>query len=309
MKHIHLLKLLILSSICLVGCNENQDIFIPDEPIEVGASGNITSFTNAIVTDNENFAIPLAEEGGQTTTNRGTAVHFPPNSFMTEEGQIISGEVDIEITEVYSKGNMIKTGIFPIADGWPLLSIGQYFIEARQGEERLSLAQEMAIQFVIPLSEPVNQDIIGFIDDTTGGIFNWQNHDTIAYNLENSSVDTSLNSLNRLGWVNYAIYLDTLNTTNINIEFPSMNYNGDNTAVYVIFNDYNTVIPAQAVGEGVFSINKIPIGYNVKIISITEQNSVYFFSKKDLTSSEEVIVELSPSETLLENIIIVLDGL
>ena len=97
----------------------------------------------------QHFTIdPVA--GGVIDGQEGTQIYFPPNAIGLN-GQPVTGNVDIELIEIYDKGNavlldMSTTGKKPNGDEEALNTRGEFFLNAKQGETQLELLSPVGIR-------------------------------------------------------------------------------------------------------------------------------------------------------------------
>jgi hypothetical protein len=80
------------------------------------------------------------------TGSHGTVVTFAANSFVTMSGGTVTGNVNIELKEIYDKKSMLLSNIctnaelYPSGPKEPLISGGEFYVHATQGNAELKLA-------------------------------------------------------------------------------------------------------------------------------------------------------------------------
>lgn len=78
--------------------------------------------------------------GGVITTNKGTKYNIPANAFMTANGGLVYGPVDISIKEMTNVSEMILADKPTItSNGQLLVSFGEFFVKAAQNNQDLFL--------------------------------------------------------------------------------------------------------------------------------------------------------------------------
>src|SRR6187402_634492 len=83
-----------------------------------------------------------ATAGGQITGQHGTIVKFPASAFLTSENGVVTGSVDIEFIEIYTRSSMLLTQrptTGKKSDGTKamLVSGGEFYVHATKGNSIL----------------------------------------------------------------------------------------------------------------------------------------------------------------------------
>lgn len=108
---------------------------------------------------------------------KGTILKIEPNSFLYEDGTPVTGEVEIELGEVITMSDFIKSGISTMSDGKMLSTGGTFFIEARQGNKKLKINPEVGLDLMIPTPKK-DKDMKLFVGENTPdsptGPINWK---------------------------------------------------------------------------------------------------------------------------------------
>jgi hypothetical protein len=69
----------------------------------------------------------------------GTRIWFPRDAFQTYSGGIVTGSVDVKVTDWVQKGDMVFGKVLPIADNEALATSGQLYIEVTQNGKPVRL--------------------------------------------------------------------------------------------------------------------------------------------------------------------------
>ena len=167
-----------------------------------------------------------ASIGGSFTTDKGSVLTIPENSFMTQDGKTVSGSVDIELKEVFSNADIINSGVFPVSGNNVLNSGGEFYVEARSNGELLKTSPGNFISLNIPAQAvaPNMQLFFGGPEQDTGDV-NWMPIDTIpidtmrgdtaqrfrsnssfVFNSADNSYEIKLDSM---GWGNIDAFMST----------------------------------------------------------------------------------------------------
>jgi hypothetical protein len=153
----------------------------------------------------------------------GTRIFIPWNSFVNAEGEIVTGEVDIELIEVLSVADLIQTNLQTVSNGRPLQSEGMFYIDVQSNGMPLAMAPGKQLQVELP-----RMNNVGGASDTrifsgaydSSGQMNWS---------ESGSMDARLIPL-PLEVFNYRSWLShNFERTPDNVGYTYMRYSNDPT--------------------------------------------------------------------------------
>jgi len=147
------------------------------------------------------------------TASKGTRFYFPGNSFVDNLGNVVNGQVDIEIKEIFSKGDMILSNKFPIGEYGLLKSGGQLYISVKQNGAKLQFGNGNYAMVDVQITDTIQWM----------GLFNGNTGDPNAANLIwtadpdsiNGSVSVCQDSSNLSS--TYCFNLDTLDWINLDV--------------------------------------------------------------------------------------------
>jgi len=313
----------------ILGCTDsNADNFNPEATTDDGSctypvipTGSIDDLTNALQADQSDFETFnfLAEFGGYFTTIRQTNVIFNPNSLQTPDGDLVTGQVQVDILEIYSKGDILRYGKPTISNGQILRSDGEFLVRAYQDGQELEMVEGSGYTIQSVNWNPDNEMKLFEDNGGTDEEFTWLLFD------ENSA---SVNSLWTNEWqdslsqeefaVGYEIFTDRLFTwlncdafasyppedlTTISIELPE-EYTNQNTVAFVVFNDENTVLSLWGNPETMaFTSGTLPIGADVTIVVLTSfAEEEYQFDLISTTITPNQVIPSMPEDATLEEI-------
>ncbi|HIF14806.1 MAG TPA: hypothetical protein EYQ86_05605, partial [Bacteroidetes bacterium] len=165
MKNISLISLAIAAIILFTySCKKNEQV----DPLYYSNNGSVTNQITSSIQEffNENkeesqFFTVDASSYNMVEGNQGIRIYFNPNSFKDQNGQIISGNVDIELIEIMTKSEMIHSNKPTNYPGNPndpnddeiLVSGGEFYINATQNGSDLVLNNQAQVR--IPVDNPV----------------------------------------------------------------------------------------------------------------------------------------------------------
>jgi hypothetical protein len=103
----------------------------------------------------------------------GSSYLFPAGSLVDETGNQINGMVEIELKEINSIEDFVKSGITTESDGNLLISDGSYYINARQNGKNLKIGSDKSVYARFP-TKAFDRDMQFFNGDTINGNVNWK---------------------------------------------------------------------------------------------------------------------------------------
>jgi hypothetical protein len=263
-----------------------------------GLNGTVNDIEKMLKADDivQRVSLPVANFEFKTRNN--TWINALPNSFIYEDdGKPCTGNVNIEITELFTKSEILRYGIPTITwDNKIIESDGEFLFSASQGNRKVKLAPQKEIILSISNDNPNNKmELFTAIENTwrTAGdelnpinIVNVPNDvfNNIGYGLE----------LNSFKWVNidyFSKFDKPLVTTKI--ELPT-GYNNNNTKVFAVFPDLNIVIPIYG---NIYSI-MLPVDQKVNFVVISAENDNEFrFEVKKEMIKNNLTVSMNPKRT------------
>lgn len=166
MKTTRFLVNLLASSFLLVsiiGCDENENI--PESP-KPSAEALHEWFEASVDNQIQHFTKDAAV-GGNITGEQGTIIKFSPNAFTTLNGDAITGNVSIELVEVYDRASMLltkrptngKKGDGTIST---LISGGEFYVNATKDGVQLKLKTGFTIVAPTENTGEIDQDMRKF---------------------------------------------------------------------------------------------------------------------------------------------------
>jgi hypothetical protein len=250
-----------------------------------------------------------ASSGGSFTTPSGTKVNIPKNAFINLKYKIVTGEVEIEFKDIYSKSEMVLNNITTKhISGEPLNSAGMFYIKATQENELLFLARGKSISVEQPsFGNPVDSDMKAFIwaeKDTTNG---WVRPpvDSLSFPIDTVYLQAAsyifrMNqftpSLDSGTWCNTDKYFMGMDRSILKL-FPHEDPQKFSTNVFLLFNNASTVLPAER-WSNEFSFNA-PLGFNCDIVAIGVNDGKLFsyFSNVDIVKDMKINFTLTETTT------------
>ena len=263
---------------------------------------------------------------------KGTILHFYSNSFKDANGNIITnGNVNMQLMEMYTPGDMVRNRATTMANGQILQSGGQVNIIATMNGQQV-YANKYSIGFAQynPSSQPMalfygsntNTDsvVTWSASDTTiqGNLSQYTILDTIwEYKTDSSSLsyvspEYIFDSCINFKWINCdKFWSNNSPKTSVKVILPDNSYNANNTGLYLVLPAINSVLSNVQWG-GSTSYNTsthtltlisesdttiVPVGMNYEIAVITNKNGIYYYWQTSgvTTSGMTVTAVMAPS--------------
>ena len=314
-----------LLCLCFLGCKEDFDIFIPDDPttpIPGPISGSISNFFDTVFDEGHSFTIN-AEEFTTLRSPDNNYFEIPANSFIDNSGNVVAGEIKVDIIEISSKGDMILHNVPTESDGRLIESMGAFHIQATKDDEPLQLSDNVSISIHIPIQGEWNDEMELFYGERLNdGSFNWieadGNPDQQGNVWTGEVFDTLTQSWgltyylqsNQLNWINCDDFVETQELGTIHLKLPE-SYSDTNTVAFIVFEDMNAIMGMNWSTEvGQFVENYVPMNSDVQILVIADggDDQFYFSNFKTIFHSDSTI-ELSPEKAPLGDIVELISGL
>ena len=255
----------------------------------------------------------------------GTKLTFYPNSFKDAKGNIItSGIVTIQLTEIYSVGDMIMNRATTVSGGQLLSSGGEVLITAAMNGEKV-YANKYGLGF--KQSVPSRQTMYLFYGSTNtpDSSVVWYAPVTpqtgTASSGTNSSSDTNtvvvittggldtvttfsavsqyyqFDSCTNFNWINCDyFYTSGAQLTDVSIVMPDTSFNQSNSEVFIVFPTINAAarISGYTAATHTFSLPQgyyVPLGLPVDIAVATNKNGTYYYYQQTgITTTENMVV-------------------
>lgn len=305
-----------------LGCKKDVELFTPivgPLPLE---EGNIQQFFEKVKPESQYFNLKTTDNT-IVRTEYGTRIHITADlGLIDSEGLPVDGDYELEVIEIYEKADMILGNMPTISvESKPLISGGELFLNFTQGNEILSLEQGKALMVEIPVIDSElwdNMELFfeGFSNfDST---FAWVQADFNPDTWDNVSIGEWQESGSQtwiqgyqfvteyLQWINCDAFVNSPEGTGqVCAELPE-GYNIINTAAFVVFDNYQTVINLNYVSCRA----QLPIGEPATIITITERGEGnYELGNESFIIQEDLTIDITPKLISIENLIAVLNDL
>jgi hypothetical protein len=287
----------VLGVFILNACNKDTDIFVPDAGqvtgpdstwySSVAAFAPLNDLQQSLLLPPDLDSIEVGDNADTIHSASGLQCIFPPNSCVDSNGSPVNGKVYVQSFLLKGRGQFISMGLPTVSNGNLLVSGGVFSVQLQQGNANLQLATTSLLK--IRYSDTGLSKYMKLFNGTIGSYepFNWiQNsdpYDTVLVDNDEYQITD-----NKLQWINCDyFYGDTTNTnkTNISIKLPP-NLTNVNTLAYVVFKDIRSIMQMNGdIGSKQFIINKVPVGLNATIITISKDGNFYYLGQQPVTTA------------------------
>lgn len=275
MKLKNLSYLLVGSLIVLSSCKKDDPIPDPDVPAPSAAA--LTSFiasnnSNAVQSFTIDAAAPALITGAQ-----GTTVHFFANSFEFPGGAAVTGNVNIQLTEIYSLSDIVFLNKQTLGTNGttlaPLTTGGEFKITAWQNGTQLDLKPGYSYNVTVQAPNGVDPNMDVFYSSSSEDTLVWTQSDSSLIIAGNNLYDVYFDSL---GWINCDYFSNMSGPqTNVTVDVPE-GFNNTNCLVMISFDGLNSITSVYGYQSGNFTTGPyytLPEGMAIHIIALAFINN------------------------------------
>ncbi len=303
MKKMKILVIAMLGvTLATVSCKKDEPT--TDPTVNPSAQALGAFFSGNTANEVQQFTID-ATTPGSISGSKGTVINFSGSSFETQSGTVVTGNVDIELIEIFSKADMIKLNKPTMANHpngglAPLISGGEFKITASQNGEELNLRDGFNYFVTVPAANGVdpNMEIFYGTDDS----------DTVVWNQADSSVIWGQGNqysayFDSLNWINLDYFMNqTGPQTTVQVEVPQ-GFNNQNCALFISFDGLNSLAMLYNASGNVFTSAPsytLPVGMDVHFVALSFINNephVAIVQAQLVNNHYEVIQQLTQTTT------------
>lgn len=239
----------------------------------------------------------------------GTMIYISPNSFVTQSNQAVTGNLTIELREIFSKRDMILSNVSSTSGGKPLISGGEFYFSAKQNGQKLKLAVNSGVYAEVPAGPHPSYQMKEFYAGTLDANNDWDSIPT------QNSIQVFKDSMNPQYY--YHFQIDSMNW--INIDYFSVtpgpataiaagignDFDSSNCFVFIAFNGQNSAARFFPATDRIFSPGPyytLPIGMSVTFVAISEKNGKYYSAFRSSVIVNNHIETLMLTSTTLAQI-------
>ncbi|WP_157429253.1 hypothetical protein [Aequorivita sublithincola] len=260
-----------------------------------------------------------AEDGVTFTSNDGAQINIPAGC-LTNNGNPVTGAVELTFIDLYAKNDMMATnkptmGLMPSGDKALLITGGEFFIDVRQNNTLLE--SSCGFHLLVPFDNTGGEDSemimwTGVIDEN--GNLTWEENENMELFAQGANYFVFGNEF---GWTNIdRFYSDPRPKTTMKVKVPE-GFDFENSAVYLSYDgEPNALAQLDAyISETkVFSehYGQIPIGLEAHIIFATAEGDDWRYAIQAVTISANQIYTFTMQDTQVdtyENLVAAINAL
>ena len=233
---------LFICFLTIVSC-EKEEVSIPYNCTDNVILASITQ--NTIVE-----TIDLNSTSPMISGVNGTNISFSSNSFLDQNGNVVSGNIDVELIDAQDNKDMLLMNCPTITnDGELLESAGIFYFNPTQDGNQLTINTNSPPIVTLPSTNGNVMDYYTGVLDSEGNLTGWELDASNSIQIIptiNGSGDTSYFysfNLTGVGWINTDYPYGEAPFSSVSVELPKGN-NATNSSVFIYFRDVNSCITA-----------------------------------------------------------------
>src|SRR5581483_2643986 len=129
---------LLIAINAMSGCKKDSTLTPTNSTNNGSGITSFQAFFKAMGAPTQDFTIN-ASTGGSFTGLKGTKFTFYSNSFLNSSNALVTGNVNIQLREIYSKEDMLFSNMPTTSGNQPLLSGGEYYLSVSQNNQPLHM--------------------------------------------------------------------------------------------------------------------------------------------------------------------------
>jgi len=150
---------------------------------------------------------------------KGTIIRIPENAFVDTKGVTVTGEITIELIEIYTKSDMLLNNIQTISNQKLLETGGMIYIKAFSQNMAVTLDKNKFFTLEFPTKNK-QKDMNIFYGDTTSPNINWQQANSnfrsdYTYIENQKELNKYIFNSTELGWINCDRFINQTETTDL----------------------------------------------------------------------------------------------
>lgn len=306
-----ILGLFLTTALVFTSCENSDDVDIVFPP-NVATAEDFQNLQDDVLEEATQTFQFDAEDGWITlTSENGVSIGVNGNC-LTNNGDPVTGTVDLEFVELFDKGSMLLTnkptmGLLPNGDKALLISGGEFYIEATQNGERLETTCNIQLNIPADLTGGADNAMTlwnGIID--ADGNLAWEEEERGTGPQGEGGVFTEGNQyyafVHDFGWSNVdRFYNDPRPKTTLLVDAPE-GYDNTNCAIYLSYDGEDTGLAnldTYNTDTQLFSehYGQIPIGLECHVIFVTEEDGNWKHAIKPATIVEDGIITITEADT------------
>lgn len=233
-----------LAGIVFTGCGKKYD------PGPVSTSTyTVESFLSEVSVKPKKVKFNAAS-GASFYGNSGTHYEFQPSSFTNAAGVIVTGDVDVSVSEFLNRADMLFSSVLPITATDALVSGGEILVTAQQGGEQLNMAPGKLFTAKMPMKGTDAKNMTLFTGVMDNGRVVWRPADSAAgpgspgIKIAGDTVEIISGTV---GYCNADRFMTSPNYQqfNIIINTGGLDYDNDSLTILTLYDEFAGVWPCR----------------------------------------------------------------
>jgi len=225
----------------------------------------------------------LPNEALTITGDQGTVITFPENSLVDKNGKPVTGEVTVNLEEVYNKADMITHDVQTSSDGKLLESGGMARVEiTTKDSSTVFLKPGSAYEIQYP-AEKKKEDMQLFTGNSSGQNWEPEGINDSTFNENKQSLDKYVFKSSKMGWTNVDrfIGLNESHRSNLKVGLTGT----PDASVCLVFKKINSVLNITN-KKSEFMFYNIPTGEEVTLVAFAKSGDQILYASKNITVSK-----------------------
>ncbi len=273
----HVLIGTLLACSAMIACKKNQVIPTPEADDQLSISGKLNHYFEDQI---QQFSV----EASLSTVlygSQGTRIELSGNNFADASGNPLTGNVDIQLAEIYTPVQMILTKKVTLGNNGGANEIigsgGEFMITVTQNGNPVNIINPVNVSTAPSNSFVPNMELFnGDVDGDGNVIWTLDNTATITNVMDSISQQYYYQYLfyGDFDWINCDYFWSSTGPqTTCSVTVPS-GYDDTNTICYVVFTSDNAVANFSNYNAGVFSPGNytLPEGLSAHFVLIADIN-------------------------------------
>ena len=218
---------------------------------------------------------------------QNTNIAFPSGCLKTPDGRpVYTGKIEIELKELFTKKDMLLSGILPTANNLMLVSGGEIYMRAMLNGVELGKVDTAEIKVTIPVLDNLLADTtqmrVFYSEAST--LFSsksanqWGDPKGNVTRVDSGSNHRYIFNIEKLNWINCDYFYNEGGAkTIVSAVTQDTSFNIKNTMIIISIDGINSMIPMFEAANHVFTIaQEIPIGKAVTFVAIANKNNQFY---------------------------------
>lgn len=223
---------------------------------------------------------------------KGTTIRIPENAFVDTKGVTVTGEITIELLEIYTKSDMILNNIQTTSNQKLLETRGMIYIRAISKNIEVGLKKDEFYTIEFPTKNK-QKDMNIFYGDTTSHNINWQQANNnfrsdYTYIENQKELNKYIFNSTEFGWINCDRFVNQTETTDLIVN--TTDTLGVNFCL--VFKSINSVMNVSD-RNGVIKFYNVPVGQTATLVAFKRTSQETFYSSKTVNFQKNQSVEIA----------------